>query len=47
MYIMNKARDITIIPVKSISTRATLTPIATPEIKYQNVHKYMHATSIP
>ena len=47
MYIMNKARDTTMIPVKSISTIATLTPIATPEIKYQHIHKYMPATSIP
>ena len=31
MY-MNKARDISMIPVKSISTIDTLTPIATPEI---------------
>ena len=32
MYMMNKARDITMIPAKSISTIDTLTPMATPEI---------------
>ena len=38
MYRMNKVRDATMIPVKSISTIDTLTPIATPEIN--NITRY-------
>ena len=41
MY-MNKARDATMIPVKSISTIDTLTPIATPEINNIKIIIHVH-----